>query len=141
MPRHEKGEQKVHSSEVTELLSYGDVVNVVLVEAAYPFVRSPEDEYNNRPRNGLQGRVIFADAVGLHINSHGGRCMPLFEEDSAKIDDSDLTDTAGKFFPWQSVLSVVKVTGSAEYETAWEKHERDEEAFHNGHGSFPASSC
>lgn len=126
--------------DVTSFLSHGDVVNVVLTEEAFPFVRDLDGSGSLRPRNGLQGRVIFVDPVGLHLYSHGGRCMPLFEEDSAKIEDSDLDPNAGTFFPWRSVVSVVKVTDTVQYGTAWQQHERDLEAFYNANGSWAESS-
>ncbi|WP_336624977.1 MULTISPECIES: hypothetical protein [unclassified Microbacterium] len=123
---------------VAEFLSFGDVVNVVLTEEAFPFVQDPTDSRGTR--NGLQGRVIFADTVGLRVYSDGGRCMPLFADDSYKIEESSLTGNGGAFFPWSSVVSVVKVSDSERYEAEWEQHERDQEAFYNAHGSSPASS-
>ncbi|MDQ1082506.1 MULTISPECIES: hypothetical protein [Microbacterium] len=125
---------------VAEFLSRGDVVNVVLTEEAYPFVRDEEERARlNLDRNGLQGRVVFADQVGLHVHSHGGRCMPLFEGDSSKVEDADLDESRGTFFPWGSVVSVVRVTDSAQYEESWQKHERDEQAFYNANGSWAES--
>ncbi|MGV8970412.1 MAG: hypothetical protein ACOH1J_08180 [Microbacteriaceae bacterium] len=126
--------------DVTKFLSFGDVVNVVLLEAAFPFVRDPEDNNGNRSRNSMQGRVLFANEVGLHVESHGGRCMPLFEDDSSQIETSDLDITHGTFFPWGSVISVVRVADSAEYETVWQKHRRDAEAYYTAKGAYPESS-
>ncbi|SDZ49450.1 hypothetical protein [Herbiconiux ginsengi] len=126
---------------VAEFLSRGDVVNVILTKKAFPFVRDEEERARlNRSRDGLQGRVIFADQAGLHVHSHGGRCMPLFAEDSSKIEDADLNESHGTFFPWRSVVSVVRVADSEQYETAWQKHERDQQAFYNANGSWAESS-
>lgn len=125
---------------VGEFLSFGDVVNVVLTEEAYPFTRDPEDSHQRRNRNGLQGRVTFADLAGILVYSHGGRCMPLFEEDSSKVELSDLEGDPGRFFPWRSVVSVAKVADSALYEEVWQKHERDLDAYVNAHDELPESS-
>lgn len=126
---------------VTKWLSPGDVVNVVLTEDAFPFLRDEDQsERSNPPRNSLQGRVIFADQVGLHVHSHGGRCTPLFAEDSSKIEATDLDVNRGTFFPWRSVVSVVKVVDSAQYEADWESHYRDEQAFYNANGSWAETS-
>lgn len=125
---------------IGDFLSYGDIVNVVLIEEAFPFVRDADEDRGNRHRNGLQGRVFFADGSGLLVYSHGGRCMPLFEEDSIKIEDSDFAGNVGTFFPWSSVISVLKVTDSRQYEMRWQEHERDQDAFYRANGSWAASS-
>lgn len=126
---------------VTELLSRGDVVNVVLTEEAFPFARDEEESARlGTGRNSLQGRVIFADQVGLHMYSHGGRCMPLFADDSSQIEDDDLDESRGTFFPWTSVVSVKRVADSERYAVAWQSHERDQQAFYNANGSWAESS-
>jgi hypothetical protein len=113
---------------------------VILTEEAFPFVRDDEERVrSNRPRNGLQGRVVFADQVGLHVHSHGGRCMPIFAEDSSKIEDAELDESRGTFF-LGSVVSVVRVADPQQYEADWQRHERDEQAFHNANGSWAESS-
>ncbi|WP_156027135.1 MULTISPECIES: hypothetical protein [unclassified Microbacterium] len=51
---------------VGEYFTFGDVVNVEVTEDAYPFTRDDEDD-PRRPRNGLQGRVTFADLAGILV--------------------------------------------------------------------------
>jgi hypothetical protein len=121
---------------VPDFFSHGDVINVKLRDEAFPFDRTPEEE----ARHGtlLQGRLVFIDQIGLSVESNGGRCMPFFAEDSSQITDDQLD--RGTFFPWHSVISLVKVTDSQQYEAAWAKHEIDAEAFFNANGTAPESN-
>jgi len=125
---------------IVKFLSVGDVVNLVLIEGASPFVRDPDEIRRGRPEHGLQGRVGFVDDVGIYVHSNGGRCTAAFDEDTYKIEGSDLTGPGGTFLPWRSVVRLSKVQDAAQYEAEWRQNERNGEAYYSAKGEYPTSN-
>ncbi len=124
--------------DISGFLSTGDVINLVLVDRAYPFDRGLGEDDQAPSR--LQGRVGFVDDVGLYVHSNGGRCTASFDEDAAEIDGSELTGIGGTFFPWRSVISLTKVMDSDRYNADWRKNDRDAEAYYHANGAYPESN-
>ncbi|OAZ41468.1 hypothetical protein A9Z40_01975 [Microbacterium arborescens] len=116
------------------------MINLLLIKGASPFVRDPDEIRRGRPEHGLQGRVGFVDDVGVYVHSNGGRCTAAFDEDTYKIDGSDLLGPGGTFLPWGSVVRLSKVQDAAQYEAAWQQNERDSEAYYNANGEYPSSN-
>ena len=89
--------------------STGDVVNITLTKAAWPF---DPDVYV--PSLILQGRVIYADALGIAmVDGGGGSIMPR-SRNSDFIEHVD-QNSRGNFYPWHSVDAISLVCRSADY--------------------------
>ncbi|WP_029262157.1 MULTISPECIES: hypothetical protein [unclassified Microbacterium] len=67
--------------------------------------------------------------------------MPLFAEDNSKIEIHDIEADPGRFYPWRSVVSAVKIANTEKYDADWQKRERDQQAYAAAHDDkFPESS-
>lgn len=103
----------------SEYLRTGDAVNLTVTLAAYPF----EVEYDSTGELAtnltLQGRIVFADALGVCLYTFGGRIMPSFDPDTERL-LMPADGRGGNMFPWHSITGVTLLSRAADYNTAWD---------------------
>lgn len=123
----------------SEYLRTGDAVNLTVTSVAYPYVLSYDVDGNMVTNLTLQGRVIYADALGVCIYTQGGLIMPSSNRDNDFLPEPSAHD-AGQFFPWRSIDRVQVLARSEAYETAWLVKFAEEEVYAEDHeGEYPDS--
>jgi len=106
----------------SEYLRTGDAVNITVTPSAYPF--EVERDSSGRPTTNfiLQGRVIYADALGVCLITNGGKIMPGFDLDRERL-LMPRDGRNGHMFPWHSITGATLLARSAEYESDWNRYD------------------
>ncbi|TQJ31956.1 hypothetical protein [Microbacterium sp. SLBN-146] len=123
----------------SEYLRIGDAVNLTVTPNAYPYVLTFGDSGEIVTNLTLQGRVIYADALGVCVVTTGGRIMPSSNPDHDLL-PAPSADDAGQFFPWRSIDRVQILKRSEAYDAAWLVKFAEEEVYAADHdGDYPDS--
>lgn len=124
----------------SEYLRTGDAVNLTVTKRAYPYVLSYDVAGDLVTNLTLQGRVIYADALGVCIHTTGGLIVPSSNPDNDLMPTPDPEHDRGAFFPWRSIDRVQLLQRSADYEAAWVVKFAEEEVYAEDHdGAYPES--
>lgn len=124
----------------SEYLRTGDAVTLTVTIPAYPYVLSYDVDGNLVSNLSLQGRVLYADALGVCISTTGGLIMPSSNPDHDLMPMPDAEHDRGEFFPWRSIERVNLLARSVAYDAAWLAKFAEEEVYAEDHdGAYPST--